>query len=115
MWLAMKDGFLSIVESDDADYLKVRSRRREHLEAFIEPLPKELTPEIIDSVGTDYRWRVILERELVAKLVADRVASIDYGNFKASVRDPNLAEMYGRWWQDHYDFQGEDPRNWGVE
>lgn len=100
MWICMSDAFLSVVQvRGNPDLLMVRSRKRSHLEKLF---PNE---EIGVSSDSDYRFRVFVERKVVAKIMADQVNGIAYTNFKNSVREKKLREMYSRWWADHYDYQ----------
>jgi hypothetical protein len=42
---------------------------------------------------------------VVARRLAQQVEAIDYGNFKSSVRDRELHDMYTLWWGDHRKLQ----------
>jgi hypothetical protein len=99
----MSNCFISIVnDKDRPGFVKVRARKRSHLKAIF-PRAK-----IIESKDSDYRFRTILPRESVAATIFDRIISIDYDNFKNSVKDDRLHSMYALWWQDHYRYQHED-------
>jgi hypothetical protein len=90
MWVFTQDGFVSIVRSrEDPDVLMVRGRDRESLQSFAKGV------EIIDSHGTDYRFRIIATPEQVRGWVDEVVAGIDYTNFKS-----RLAERRGSTWHD---------------
>lgn len=100
MWLLTTRGFYSIVmHRDDPETMVVRARVCEDLEALRERYLPEL--QIVDSAGTDYRYRA-----LVAKLdwavAAHRLAfDVDYPNFKDAVADqqgPARARLYTRIW-----------------
>ena len=54
---------------------------------------------------SDYRWRVSVHREDVADKMSDRVESNDYDNFKNSVDEKELHDMYALWWGDHVKYQ----------
>ena len=83
MWLFTSKGFISVVQHlDDKDCLLVRARVREHLQALF---PQQ---EVSETPDTDYRYRSIVNKKLVAGVVAEAVCAIDYGNFKDSVTDP---------------------------
>lgn len=112
MWIATTAGFVSIVkDSVDQDMMVVRARRRIHLVEFLADAPFE--PVIMcDHHGhRDYRWRFFARQDQVARLVSDHVMRIDYSNFKDATKkdDPELAQMYGYWWSDHYNYQLTDP------
>src|SRR6185436_6628850 len=109
MWIASNDGFISIVElKDDPTCLMVRARRRAHLEAFLSS-----RKGIVETKSNDYRWRSIVPRVTVAKLLADRVPKLDYPNFKDSVKDKELHDMYLDWWFDHRAMQERKPGKCG--
>ena len=105
MWISLNDGFVSIVElRGDPSQLMVRARRRVHLEAFL-----SRKKGIVETKSNDYRWRCIVPRADVAKLLADRVMKLDYLNFKDSVKNKELHDMYLDWWFDHRAMQERKP------
>lgn len=94
MWIYCNDAFLSVVEHhDDARLLHVRGRRAGDIEAVFPGVEVRHTPH------GDYRYRADLERQAVADAVAQRVASIDYTNFKGSVADHDRHDAYLDVWQ----------------
>ena len=100
MWICLNDAFISAVESDDdPSILKVRARKKEHL--------KQLFPErtIYTTKHTDYAHRVFVGRKAFTKMLAQRVAEIDYGNFKDSVKDNDLHNLYADFWELHWKYQ----------
>jgi hypothetical protein len=99
MWICFNNAFVSAVESDMPTVLKVRARKREHL-ATLFPGKK-----IHTSKDTDYAYRVFVNRKAFAKLVAKRVMDIDYDNFKDSVEDDRLHDLYADFWQLHGKYQ----------
>jgi hypothetical protein len=99
MWFCFNDGFISVVESRDPSILSVRARRRQHLANIF---PGE---NIIETKHSDYRWRVFVSREKMAKIVSDRVMNINYDNFKDSVEDKGLHDLYAGFWVDHNRYQ----------
>ncbi|MEZ5275528.1 MAG: hypothetical protein R3F07_04005 [Opitutaceae bacterium] len=90
MWIQFNDCFFSIVEdSYKKTNLLVRARRRGHLELIVGPdVHIEHTP------NRDYLYRCSLPKEKVAMILHDRIATIDYPNFKDSVRSRPLEEPY---------------------
>src|SRR3954454_13794044 len=97
MWPCFSDAFLSVVtDYSDPSRLLARARRREHLTRLFGP-----QTDIKVSVGTDYKHRVFVDRTVMADLVAQSIRNIDYGNFKASVRDPALENLYHDFWHQH--------------
>ncbi len=100
-WLCFNDAFLSVVNHrTEQDLLVVRARRREHLANVFGPSATiEVTPD------RDYKYRTIADRKKVADIVASRIQNIDYGNFKDSVRNGGLHNLYARFWALHHEYQ----------
>ena len=93
MWIFAREGFCSIVQDMfDPSMLLVRSRIEGDLEKFFP------NSEVVEAAGTDYRFRAYLPRETVAAAIGKMVLSVDYGNFKASVRDNRRSPFYARVW-----------------
>ena len=101
MWICFNDAFVSIVKDrQKKGNLLVRARKRGHLRVF------GGTPA--HTPKRDYHWRVSLPRAVVAEILFIQVSSIDYDNFKDSVGDKALHDMYAIWWNDHYQYQGTE-------
>lgn len=94
MWICLSDSFLSIVDTGDASgrSLLVRARRAGDIERVFPGA------EVIEGAGTDYAFRARIAREWVAARLSEEVKSLNYPNFKASVRAPDLKAAYGRVW-----------------
>lgn len=94
MWICLNSAFLSIVEpASGSDTLLVRARRPGDIEAvFGKGYSVEKRPE------RDYLFRALIPREVVGAVVAAAVTSIDYGNFKNSVRNSRLHDAYAAVW-----------------
>lgn len=102
MWIALNTGFLSVVQlKDSPNCLLVRARVRAHLKTFLGKNRAEIT----ETPRNDYRWRTVLSRGEFTRLMADQIASIEYSNFKDSVKDKPLHDMYMHWWFDHHALQ----------
>lgn len=100
MWICLNDAFVSAVQDEARPGgLKVRARRREHL---VRLFPGH---KVHRSLGTDYEWRVFVSRDEFAALLAGRAAGINYDNFKDSVEDDDLHDLYARFWALHLDYQ----------
>lgn len=95
-WLFTKYGFFSAVcarQGDgahgspvDPDRIMVRARRREHLERLIAAHSAELGgAEVHESPGTDYRFRVFVDKTVWAEVMKRLVLETDYDNFKSAV------------------------------
>lgn len=100
MWICFNDAFISAVQDkNDPDDLCVRARNRSHLETLF---PDK---EVIVYAGTDYACRVYITKGEFVDLVCRRIHEIDYRNFKKSVRDHMLHQLYGDFWGLHYAYQ----------
>ena len=64
--------------------------------------------EVLKDAGTDYRWRTLVDRKALSALVAGRVEKVDYTNFKNSVKDHDLHEMYMEFWSRHHRYQEQE-------
>lgn len=107
MWLALPDCFLSVVDQPEwtaGDQLVVRARRRVDLEQLLarcqaaadvdDPPPGP----ILETPDADYRWRINVDRTLLAKVAGAAVQAIDYPNFKATTTDRELHDaLLGCW------------------
>ncbi len=82
MWLFTQYGFYSVVaqSSDNEENYLVRSRVRNDLEN-LKALAR-LDNEILENVGTDYRYRLVLSGEEWSRALGSLGAAIDYSNFK---------------------------------
>lgn len=101
MWFCFNTGFISAVQNrHDSTGLVVRARRIGILQ--------ELFPDknIIEGGSADYQYRVFIGKDEFAEIVKDKILNtIDYSNFKSSVDDEDLHEMYNRFWTIHYGYQ----------
>ena len=101
MWVCFNDAFVSAVaDPKQPGMLKVRARKKRHLQTLF---PKA---KIVSTARTDYAHRVFVTKTEFAKLLAERVLAIDYDNFKNSVRDRKLHDLYADFWELHYGYQG---------
>ncbi len=93
MWLFLNNAFLSIVDKGgDGSTLLVRARKAGDIQAAFPDADVVLSP------NNDYRYRAHIDREQVALAVADAVRSIDFPNFKATVKDRKRHEAYLEVW-----------------
>ncbi len=106
MWIALNDGFFSIIESKkNSRKLVVRARLRGDLERVWGDEMKREGVAVEETPLRDYRFRTVLSRKAVAAKIAERLARINYYNFKASVEDEDLSKMYANIWQAAYEHQ----------
>jgi hypothetical protein len=68
---------------------------------------KRLFPDaqIIEIPNRDYACRVFVTKQEFAELLNRRVGGIDYPNFKNSVRDHGLHNLYADFWELHWSYQ----------
>ena len=99
MWLFLSDGFLSIVaHRSRPNHLLVRSRKRDHLTSIF---PEA---DYFYLEYSDYPHRAVIERELVAKIISERLNDIDYDNFKNSIDEQKYANSGNKIWELMFDF-----------
>ena len=108
MWLFTSEGFASIVASRDSeDDLIVRTRVKTHLLALFP------TAIVVETPEADYRFRCVLKRTTVEKVIAKQVASISYDNFKNSISEPSYHSACHKVWEVMYGLQAAgDRKNW---
>jgi len=101
MWVFTTKGFLSIVQHNSLpDHFQVKSRA-------IDPL-RELWPEHeVEAIDwADYRYRITIPKAEVVPVLAERVAAVDYTNFKNECRrDEEYQEALGEVWVTMYEYQ----------
>lgn len=106
MWIFLNDGFFSIVEDqNDSDRLVVRARNKDDIPTVFGVKPGR----VIETRHRDYRYRIFLDRETVAKVIQEEVMSINYGNFKDSIAkdDKERKNAYTGVWSEMYQYQDE--------
>lgn len=99
----MNDAFISIVESDKSkDMFVVRARIKGDLENVF---GNQHDVEV--DAGTDYKFRMALDKTYVKDVISNRIDNIDYGNFKDSIskKDYDRKERYGGVWSVLYKWQ----------
>jgi hypothetical protein len=102
MWICLNNAFISAVQDEgDANMLRIRARNRRHLETLF---PKD-KKNILSRKDTDYRFRVFIPKAEFAALLAQKAMEIDYPNFKDSVRDSKLHDLYASFWRLHWGYQ----------
>jgi hypothetical protein len=104
MWICLNDGFFSVVrDMDRPDGLMVRSRRWDHIgRAFP-------TQSILTTPYADYRWRTFMHQDVFADFMVKRIRTINYFNFKDSVGERRLGDLYADFWQLHWRYQDASP------
>lgn len=114
MWLITNMGFFSVVEKPGdrgEGKLTVRGRARKDLEELSKRLPS--SPAVTEGGGTDYPYRVRVDREELATAAAQLVREIGYANFKNEVharQGAKRAKVYGTVWGDLLAVEKENTR-----
>ena len=89
MWLYTKLGFFSIVHKPPCkkDELLVRARCREDIDALSNELSKagNFKGTVIESKDSDYVYRMVVLKSILAPFMAHLMEGLDYGNFKATI------------------------------
>lgn len=103
MWMATKNGFFSIVKIKGSNRYFIRARVKKDL---LNCFPSD---RIFKSDKTDYRFRVVVDKEELNNFVLSN-SEIEYTNFKDSLKGTNqedkLQPYYQIWWA-MYDYQVE--------
>lgn len=117
MWLFSKLGFYSAVcarknkgqsTEIDPDRIMVRARVKKHLTNLKAHFPDLIGVKIQQDAGTDYRYRIIVSKTIWEHIVAKLAAEIEYGNFKAAVKDEDYHYYLGRVWSVMLEMQREE-------
>jgi len=96
MWIFTKHGFYSAVcarvgkgqkhSPVDPDRMMVRGRMIEHLRNLQRRFPEHLGKcEIVTDTGTDYAFRLFVDKLVWAEVMKELVLEVDYDNFKGKV------------------------------
>ena len=104
MWVILNDAMFSIVEDrTDNTQLVVRAR----FEGDIEKVFPSFKDNVKVSEDSDYRFRIFVDRERVAEIMASEVRRIDYDNFKNSVYTSWRRNIYTKIWTVLFNAQEE--------
>ena len=96
MWIFTRHGFYSAVcarqgdgghrQPVDPNRIMVRARLRTHLEALKDRFPDLLGEcDIKDFVGTDYAFRIFVDKSVWTQVMTGLSDELDYDNFKSEV------------------------------
>jgi hypothetical protein len=93
MWIFLSNSFISVVQKPgDIDLVTVRAR----IEGDIERMFPDA--KVQANKGTDYKYRAKVPRQAVAKALYDQVMSVNYTNFKSTVKDRKRHDAYMGVW-----------------
>ncbi len=100
MWIFLPTSFLSVVQKpDDINTLTVRARIKGDIEQIFPSAKVEA------NKGTDYKYRAKVPRVAVAQALHDQVMTINYPNFKSTVKDRKRHDGYMGTWSAMYGIQ----------
>jgi len=103
MWIFTNNSFLSVVaHRDKPDILLVRARRVGEIEAAFPDA------HVFEMASADYFFRAEIERKLVTEVMTKQIQSIDYDNFKSSVKDKKRYDAYMDIWSVMYGYQSAE-------
>ena len=101
MWLALSDGWLSIVaHRDKPECLLVRARNENHIESYFPDA------DIYIITDADYPYRADIRRIDVGLTIASYIHHIQYDNYKNSVNEEELHNALIGVWQTMYHYGG---------
>jgi len=94
MWIFTKYGFFSAVcarrgdgkygQAIDPDRIMIRARDRGHLDSLKKRFPDMLGQcDIHDFIGTDYAFRIFVDKQVWSRVLSKLAEEIDYDNFKS--------------------------------
>lgn len=93
MWIMTSNAFLSVVHKDCLPgELLVRARMKGHIEAAFPDA------KVIESTHTDYRYRAVLPRDVVAKALVDQALNLQYDNYKNTVKNRRFHDALAAVW-----------------
>lgn len=113
MWIFTKDWFASVVRVRDSDDVVVRFRDAKHAKKAAQDLGVDQN-SIVQLPNRDYGWRFICPKQLVARVVADKIQDLDYTNFKnaACVDDKAIGDWYNNVWREGFMYQEDKRCDW---
>lgn len=104
MWVALTEGWLSIVaHRDKPDHLLVRARNPKHIRRAF---PDE---EMYTNADADYPFRADVLREDVARFLVRRLELMTYDNFKNTIKEDAYHDAALDVWRTMYRY-GEEYR-----
>ena len=95
MWIFTRYGFYSIAcattpdGSLDSANVVVRARAEEHLHALLKRFPSIGAAEVITTPDGDYRYRIILAKDIWTRILGDLSKEQEWSNFKNEVATYN--------------------------
>ncbi len=130
MWVFLREGFVSVVCARKGDgapdrpidkkRLMVRARARDHLDTLQRRYPRLRRYEIIETPRRDYRFRIIVPKQVWRDVMTALVEATDYDNHKNAVEERGeTGEEYRRClhavWAETLRLQRADVSDWGDD
>lgn len=93
MWVMLSNAYISVVHKDcKPDELLVRARMKGHIEAVFPDA------KVTEATHTDYRYRAVLPRAVVAQALADQAMTMTYDNYKNTVKNHRFHDALAAVW-----------------
>jgi hypothetical protein len=99
MWIYTSNGMVSIVQHNaKPNFVLVRARTQEHITHFLAPIPN-IDYFYLDNA--DYKWRALINKIDMDRLVMHHLTDINYFDFKGSIpkTDPDYYKACFAGWQ----------------
>jgi len=88
MWIFVRYGFYSVACADkpdgslDKETVMIRARSRDHLQNLCARFSAIADAEIVAMADRDYRYRVIIPKQVWVPILAELAEEQDWSNFK---------------------------------
>lgn len=120
MWLFTRYGFYSVTVSvQDRTKMQVRARASKDLENLLNVADEYgirlhvKNGGVIETKNSDYRYRLIINREEWPALAHALAGDVDYSNFKGQIKDNTRHSLYEDVWRTMLSLQYQAERhNW---
>lgn len=115
MWIITAIGCYSLTNHrDQPKNMMVRGRVRSDMERLVPLIPFwALHSDIIETYDSDYKYRIIADREAMGGVFGKLVANMDYIGFKDNVADKQgktRAQIYYDVWDILHELQEDEVR-----
>lgn len=96
MWIFTRDGFYSVAATKfcEPGEVAVRARKIEHLERLMER--HKVEAPILTFPDADYRFRIQIPKELLARILSEEALNLDYNSFKDAMGESASSADYLR-------------------
>ncbi len=95
MWLFTRYGFFSVsCPNWDKNQLQVRARACKHLASLQGRFPRLKSFKIQETIDADYRYRIVLPRQVWTETVTELVLEQTWSNFKNEANSSQRDAVY---------------------